>query len=148
MVTWCRPARLAELVETGLVRVFEAADSGLRIDCSRQFRARSFRSVTQMASKSAATWWSGLQKLRPLGRLGARRRGAKHMGSRGRVSRWEGWGWASPVVPVAKRQGIPIAFVLAGGYSGSRLLRQDLIELHRYTILEACKSVAGSLAAA
>lgn len=39
----------------------------------------------------------------------------------------------------AKRRGIPIAFVLAGGYSGARLSQDELVKLHRFT-LEAAVS--------
>ena len=34
---------------------------------------------------------------------------------------------------------IPVAFVLAGGYAGGALLRDDLVQLHRSTIVEAAK---------
>ena len=34
----------------------------------------------------------------------------------------------------AKAHGVPIAFVLAGGYAGGRLSREELVKLHRITI--------------
>ena len=37
----------------------------------------------------------------------------------------------------AKQRGIPIAFVLAGGYAGPGLTQGDLVKLHRLTILTA-----------
>ncbi len=37
----------------------------------------------------------------------------------------------------AKQRGIPIAFVLAGGYCGSELTQEDLVKLHRLTIASA-----------
>ena len=37
----------------------------------------------------------------------------------------------------AKQRGIPIAFVLAGGYCGSALTQEDLVKLHRLTIASA-----------
>ena len=36
------------------------------------------------------------------------------------------------------RRGIPVAFVLAGGYTGPRLSQAELVELHRLTITAAC----------
>ena len=40
----------------------------------------------------------------------------------------------------AKSRGIPIAFVLAGGYSGSSLTQDELVSLHRMTIETACRT--------
>lgn len=40
----------------------------------------------------------------------------------------------------ATRNSIPIAFVLAGGYSGSALAKDDLVALHRMTIAAAADS--------
>jgi len=34
----------------------------------------------------------------------------------------------------ARKAGIPVAFVLAGGYSGQRLSREELVSLHRMTL--------------
>lgn len=39
-----------------------------------------------------------------------------------------------------RQRGIPIAFALAGGYLGSRLTREELVNLHRMTIFEAARS--------
>lgn len=39
----------------------------------------------------------------------------------------------------AKNRGVPIAFVLAGGYSGTTLTRDELVALHRMTIESACR---------
>ena len=39
----------------------------------------------------------------------------------------------------AKNKGVPIAFVLAGGYSGTTLTRDELVALHRMTIESACR---------
>jgi acetoin utilization deacetylase AcuC-like enzyme len=43
----------------------------------------------------------------------------------------------------AKQRGIPIAFVLAGGYAGARLTQDELVNLHLLTIASA-RSLAGS----
>ena len=40
----------------------------------------------------------------------------------------------------ARRRGVPVAFVLAGGYSGARLSREALAGLHRLTIAAAAES--------
>jgi acetoin utilization deacetylase AcuC-like enzyme len=40
----------------------------------------------------------------------------------------------------AKSQGVPIAFVLAGGYSGATLSQDELVALHRLTIESACRT--------
>lgn len=40
------------------------------------------------------------------------------------------------------QRGIPAAFALAGGYIGSRLNREELVNLHRMTITEAARSAA------
>jgi acetoin utilization deacetylase AcuC-like enzyme len=37
----------------------------------------------------------------------------------------------------AGRHDIPVSFVLAGGYSGRKLSRAQLVDLHRLTIQEA-----------
>jgi hypothetical protein len=37
----------------------------------------------------------------------------------------------------AKKRGIPIAFVLAGGYAGAALTQDELVNLHRNTIASA-----------
>jgi len=42
------------------------------------------------------------------------------------------------------RQRIPVAFVIAGGYLGSRLERQDLVGLHRMTIEAAAEELQES----
>jgi len=42
----------------------------------------------------------------------------------------------------AKEHGVPIAFVLAGGYAGGRLPRDELIKLHRITIETAANARA------
>lgn len=39
----------------------------------------------------------------------------------------------------AKQRGIPIAFVLAGGYCGSSLPQDELVKLHRFTIESATR---------
>lgn len=39
----------------------------------------------------------------------------------------------------AKSRGVPIAFVLAGGYSGTTLSQDELVALHRLTIESACR---------
>lgn len=39
----------------------------------------------------------------------------------------------------AKSRGVPIAFVLAGGYSGKALTQDELVALHRMTIESACR---------
>ncbi|MBS9535479.1 hypothetical protein KIH27_17985 [Mycobacterium sp. M1] len=41
-----------------------------------------------------------------------------------------------------RARGIPVAFVLAGGYTGSRLDQNELVNLHRMTISEAARSTA------
>lgn len=41
-------------------------------------------------------------------------------------------------------QGIPTAFVLAGGYSGARLPREKLVGLHRLTISAAAGKIGQS----
>jgi acetoin utilization deacetylase AcuC-like enzyme len=43
----------------------------------------------------------------------------------------------------ARRRGIPVAFVLAGGYSGGELSQADLVGLHRLTIAAAVEAGAG-----
>jgi acetoin utilization deacetylase AcuC-like enzyme len=40
----------------------------------------------------------------------------------------------------AKSRRIPIAFVLAGGYCGSTLTQDELVDLHRMTIETACRT--------
>ena len=40
----------------------------------------------------------------------------------------------------AKQRGIPIAFVLAGGYAGARLTQQGVVTLHRFTIEAASRT--------
>lgn len=40
-------------------------------------------------------------------------------------------------------RGIPVAFVLAGGYSTGRLTRDGLVALHRFTIEEAARRAPG-----
>jgi hypothetical protein len=40
-----------------------------------------------------------------------------------------------------RSQKIPVAFVIAGGYLGRRLERQDLVELHRMTIEAAVEAL-------
>jgi acetoin utilization deacetylase AcuC-like enzyme len=40
----------------------------------------------------------------------------------------------------ARRRGVPVAFVLAGGYAGARLSRESLAGLHRLTISAASES--------
>ncbi|MGK2960933.1 MAG: hypothetical protein ACSLFK_02165, partial [Gemmatimonadaceae bacterium] len=42
------------------------------------------------------------------------------------------------------QRGIPVAFVLAGGYSMGRLTREGLVALHRYTIEEAARRAPAS----
>ena len=42
----------------------------------------------------------------------------------------------------ARRRGVGVAFVLAGGYEGGELGRADLIDLHRLTIQEAAAGQA------
>jgi hypothetical protein len=37
----------------------------------------------------------------------------------------------------ARRAGVPIAFVLAGGYTGARLSEAGLVDLHRLTLAAA-----------
>ena len=37
----------------------------------------------------------------------------------------------------AKKRGVPIAFVLAGGYAGAALTQDELVNLHRHTITSA-----------
>lgn len=44
-----------------------------------------------------------------------------------------------------RQRGIPIAFVLAGGYAGPRLTRAELVELHRCTLLAASGGQAGDV---
>ena len=44
----------------------------------------------------------------------------------------------------ARRRGVPVAFVLAGGYSGARLSREALADLHRLTIAAASGAVSVS----
>jgi hypothetical protein len=39
----------------------------------------------------------------------------------------------------AKSRGVSIAFVLAGGYSGTTLSQDELVALHRLTIESACR---------
>jgi acetoin utilization deacetylase AcuC-like enzyme len=39
----------------------------------------------------------------------------------------------------AAAHGIPVAFVLAGGYSGRELSRSELVDLHMLTIVEAAR---------
>jgi acetoin utilization deacetylase AcuC-like enzyme len=40
----------------------------------------------------------------------------------------------------AKDHGVPIAFVLAGGYAGGALPRDELVKLHRMTIQIAAQT--------
>jgi acetoin utilization deacetylase AcuC-like enzyme len=37
----------------------------------------------------------------------------------------------------AGQHGVPVSFVLAGGYSGRKLSRAQLVDLHRLTVQEA-----------
>ena len=40
----------------------------------------------------------------------------------------------------ARREGVPIAFVLAGGYTGARLSEAELVDLHRLTLAAAVEA--------
>ena len=58
------------------------------------------------------------------------------------ASAWTCWPSAKRLVfQWCRRRGIPIAFVLAGGYLGPDLGQEELVNLHRLT-LEAASRIA------
>jgi hypothetical protein len=46
----------------------------------------------------------------------------------------------------ARAQAVPVAFVLAGGYTGPRLSREELVALHRLTVRAAGAEVLAEAA--
>ncbi len=46
----------------------------------------------------------------------------------------------------SRRRGLPLAFVLAGGYLGEKLDKPGLVALHRLTIMAAAQRAAGGAA--